>query len=337
MKRLLPMLPMLLASCAAKFPVSDHSDGHEFFNEIPIDNGFGAVLKWQLTREPAPWPDSIPVTATRPEASVDSGMRATWVGHATVLMQTPGLNLLTDPVWSPRVGPWSWVGSARKAAPGVREEDLPRLDAVLLSHDHYDHADMPTLRRLARRPGIVGIAPLGTADLLREAGFAQVVALDWWEKAMLPTGDTVTLVPARHWGMRWPWNRNERLWGGFAVGSKAGRFYYAGDSGDGPHFAEIGRRLGPFELALIPIGAFLPRDFMAPQHIGPREAVAAARAVKARTSLGVHWGTFALADDGPSEPQDSLRAVLSTDTTAPDFRAVAIGQSVSVPRARAVP
>lgn len=330
MKRLLSLLPMLLASCAAKYPVSEHSDGHVFRNDPPLQNSTWKALKWQFTRKPAPWPDSIPVTLTVPPASVDSGIRATWVGHATVLVQAPGLNLLTDPVWSRKVGPWSWIGPARKASPGVREADLPRLDAVLLSHDHYDHADMPTLERLAKRPGIVGIAPLGTAELLREAGFAKVVSLDWWESTVLGTGDTVTLVPARHWGSRWPWDRDERLWGGFAVTTRAGKVYYAGDSGDGPHFATVGEKLGPFELALIPIGAFLPRDFMAPQHIAPREAVAAAKAVRARTSLGVHWGTFALADDGPTEAQDSLKAVLSTDTAAPDFRTVAIGQALEV-------
>ena len=328
------LLPFLLASCATLFPVTDHSDGERFFGDPLTSAGFGAALKWNFTRTPRAWPDSIPVTASRPAPEADSGIRATWVGHATVLVQSRGLNLLTDPVWSRTVGPWSWVGSQRKAAPGVREEDLPRIDAVLLSHDHYDHADLPTLRRLAARPGIVGVAPLGTADLLRDAGFASVVELDWWQRTVLASGDTVTLVPARHWGMRWPWNRNRRLWGGFVVGTKGGRVYFAGDTGDGPHFGAIADRLGPIDLALLPIGAYEPRWFMAPQHIGPTEALAAAKRLGARHSLAIHWGTFALADDGPREAVDTLASLLARDSAGIDFRAVEIGQAVEV---RSVP
>jgi L-ascorbate metabolism protein UlaG (beta-lactamase superfamily) len=331
MKRLRHLFPLLLASCAARFPVSDHSDGSSFYDTPALKISTWKLLKWQFTRKPRAWPDSIAVQATHPAASVDSGIAATWVGHATVLVQAPGLNLLTDPVWSPRIGPWSWVGPKRKAAPGVREEDLPRIDAVLLSHDHYDHADMPTLRRLASRPAIVGIAPLGTADLLRDAGFAKVVELDWWQETVLASGDTVTLVPAHHWTSRWPWSRNHRLWGGFVVSTKSGRIYFAGDTGDGPYFGQIADRLGPMDLALIPIGACEPRWFMASQHIGPVEALAAAKRLKAKTSLAIHWGTFALADDGPREALDTLKSLLAHDTANVDFRTVEIGQSVHVP------
>lgn len=323
---------LILGACApARFPVSDHSDGREFFNTPRVDKSFWTFLKWRFTREPQPWPDSIPVQVTKPDTTVDSGFLATWVGHATVLVQTPGSRILTDPVWSDRVGPWSWVGPERKAAPGVRFEDLPHIDAVLVSHDHYDHLDEPTLRRLAREQDPVAVSGLGTADLVKDAGFSKVVALDWWESTILPSGDTVTFVPATHWSSRWPWDRNKRLWGGFVVGTKSGRFYYSGDTGEGPHFAEIAKRFGPFPLALIPVGAFQPRWFMSEQHIGPHEALAAARTVGARTTLGVHWGTFALADDGPSESADSLRAILARDSVATDFRVVPVGTSFQVP------
>jgi len=331
MKHLLTPIAAFLAACApSSFPVTDHCDGRRFRSAPPVETPIGRVLKWQATRKPAPWPDSLPVAESVPPRTVDSGISATWVGHATVLVQAPGLNLLTDPVWSPRVGPWSFAGPRRRAKPGVRFEDLPRIDAVLVSHDHYDHLDQPTLERLARQGDPVGIAGLGTAELLREAGFRKVVALDWWQSTVLPSGDTVTFVPARHWGMRWPWDRGTRLWGGFVVATRAGRVYYAGDTGDGPHFAEIGRREGPMDLALLPIGAHLPRWFMGPQHIGPEEALAAAKALGARTSLAIHWGTFALADDGPSEAPDTLRALLGRDSAAPDFRVLPVGGSLQL-------
>jgi len=325
------LLALLTACGADKFPVSDHCDGKKFFDTPPLDISPWSVLKWQFTRDRHPWPDSVAVSTVRPDTSVASGIRATWVGHATVHVQTPGTNLLTDPVWSRRVGPWSWTGPARYAKPGVEFADLPVIDAVLVSHDHYDHLDLPTLRRLARERAHLGIAPLGTAELLKKAGFEKVVALDWWQSTVLPSGDTVTLVPAVHHGLRWPWDRNTRLWGGYVVSTRAGRIYFAGDTGDGPQFDEIGKRFGSFELAVLPIGAYLPRWFMHPQHIGPDEAIAAARRLNAKTSMAIHWGTFRLADDGYREAPDSLLATLARDPKAPDFRVVEIGGAVAVP------
>lgn len=328
--RTLPLLALLTACGAEKFPVTDHCDGEKFFDTPPVNISPWSVLKWQFTRKRHPWPDSVAVTTTSPDNSVVSGIRATWVGHSTVLVQAPGLNLLTDPVWSRKVGPWSWVGSARYAKPGVEFSDLPRIDAVLVSHDHYDHLDLPTLKRLARERSRLAIAPLGTAELLKKAGFEKVVALDWWQSTVLPSGDTVTLVPAVHHSVRWPWDRNTRLWGGYVVATRAGRVYFAGDTGDGKHFDEIGTRFGSVELALIPIGAYLPRWFMKPQHIGPDEAVSVARRLNAKTCLSIHWGTFRLADDGYREAPDSLQAILSREASPPDFRVVEIGQAVDV-------
>lgn len=325
--RLLPFFALLSACGAGRHPVSDHSDGTRFFNDPPLKVSLWKVLKWQFTRQKNPWPDSVAVVATRPDSAVDAGVRATWVGHSTALLQAPGLNLLTDPVWSRRIGPWSWIGPARVTRPGVEFDHLPRLDAVLVSHDHYDHLDMPTLERLARGTKLA-IAPLGTADLVKKAGFESVVALDWWQGTTLPSGDTVTLVPAYHHGIRWPWDRNKRLWGGFVVGTRAGRIYFAGDTGDGPLLDEIGARFGPFALALIPIGAYLPRWFMSPQHIGPPEALGLARRTRSATSLAIHWGAFGLADDGYREAADSLLALLAREPSAPDFRVVEVGRSI---------
>ena len=328
--RLLPIFALLTACNADKYPRTDHCDGTRFFDTPPLNVSIWKVLKWQFTRHKNPWPDSVEVVPTRPDSSVTTGIRATWIGHATVLVQAPGLNLLTDPVWSRRIGPASWLGPARFARPGVEFENLPRIDAVLVSHDHYDHLDMPTLRRLAKQKSKLAIAPLGTAELLKDAGFETVVALDWWQSTLLPSGDTVTLVPAHHHGARWPWDKNKRLWGGYVVATRSGRIYFAGDTGDGPQFDEIGERFGPFELALLPIGAYLPRWFMAPQHIGPAEAVSAARRLRAKTSMAIHWGTYRLADDGYREAPDSLKALLSRDSAAPDIRVVEIGRRVEV-------
>ncbi len=326
----LPLLALLTAYGSEKTTGSDHSDGKTFFNRPPVQVSLWQVLKWQFSRDRHPWPDSIPVKPTSPDLSVASGIRATWVGHATVLVQTPGSNLLTDPVWSRRIGPWSGTGPARFARPGVEFTDLPRIDAVLVSHDHYDHLDLPTLKRLAKERTDLAIAPLGTAELLKKAGFAKVVALDWWESTILPNGDTVTLVPAVHHGLRWPWDRNTRLWGGFVISSKAGRIYFAGDTGEGAHFDEIGLRFGPFELALLPIGAYLPRWFMHSQHIGPQEAISAAKRLGAKTSLAIHWGTFRLADDGVREAPDTLKSLLANDPLAPDFRVIEIGEHLDL-------
>lgn len=321
----------LSASCSRPpWPLSDHFDGRTFHSTPRVQPPPWDVLKWRLQGGRAAWPKVLDVQRVAPSAEVVRGMDATWIGHATVLVQTPGFHFLTDPHWGDRAGPFSWAGPRRKAAPAVEFDSLPRIDAVLVSHDHYDHLDMPTLRRLARRGGAVGVAGLGTAGLLRKAGFDRVVELDWWQTEILPTGDTVTLVPARHWGMRWPWDRGTRLWGGFVVGTRAGRIYYAGDTGEGPHFKEIGTRFPGIDLALIPIGAHLPRWFMAPQHIGPEEALGAARDLGARTSLAIHWGTFHLANDGPTQAADTLAALLAADATAPEFRILPIGSRLQV-------
>lgn len=330
--RSLPLIALLTACGSEKSTISDHQDGNRFFNIPPLNVSPWSVLKWSFTRKKHPWPDSVPVQPVVPPLSVVSGVRATWVGHATVLVQTPGNNILMDPVWSDRIGPWSWVGSKRFARPAVKFEDLPRIDAVLVSHDHYDHCDMPTLERLAKERSRLAIAPLGTADLLKKAGFEKVVALDWWESTQLPSGDTVTLVPAYHHGLRWPWDRNTRLWGGFVVKTPAGVVYFAGDTGDGPHFDQIGARIGPIDLALIPIGAYLPRWFMHPQHIDPAEAISAAKRVGAKVSIAIHWGTFRLADDGFREGLDTLKVLLANDSAAPDFRVVDMGGSVELPQ-----
>jgi L-ascorbate metabolism protein UlaG (beta-lactamase superfamily) len=209
----------------------------------------------------------------------------------------------------------------------VTFDSLPRIDLVLLSHDHYDHCDLPTLRRLARRNQPAVIAPLGHGPLLRSAGFRTVVELDWWQDHLRPGKAAVTLVPARHWCRRSPFGTNTRLWGGFLVTMGGRRLYFAGDSGYAPgFFPEIGRRGGAPDLALIPIGAYEPRWFMASAHMNPAEAVLVHHEVGARRSVGMHWGTFQLTDEGWDQPVRDLDAARGSA----DFAVLPFGGSTLV-------
>jgi N-acyl-phosphatidylethanolamine-hydrolysing phospholipase D len=224
---------------------------------------------------------------------------ATWIGHATVLVRLDGASFLTDPVFSGRVGPLGLAGPPRLVAPGVPLADLPRIDFALVSHDHYDHADLPTVRALAAR-GVRVVVPRGLGSLVRAAG-AEAVELAWWDSAEI-AGVRVHCVPAQHFSGRGVFDRNRRLWAGFVVEGRSRRFYHAGDTGYFAGLAEIGRRLGHPDLAAVPIGAYEPRAVMRHVHLTPEEAVQAALDVGAVKVLGMHWGTFDLADEPLDEP-----------------------------------
>jgi L-ascorbate metabolism protein UlaG (beta-lactamase superfamily) len=316
-------------------PESDHFDGRRFRNPGPA-YGRGEFWDWFLDRRKGAWPeweDASP--APPPPRAVGRGdLRVTFVNHSTVLLQMDGRNLLTDPVWSERVGPAGLVGPSRHRPPGVRLEDLPPLDAVLVSHNHYDHMDLPTLRRLAARdPECPVLVPLGNRAFLARKGVSRAEDLDWWEERRLEGGVRVVCVPARHFSGRGLGDRNAALWGGFVVLGEAGAVYFAGDTGDGPHVEEIARRLGPFRLACVPIGAYRPRWFMSEVHLDPIGAVDVAHRLGAKTSLGIHFGTFAQADDGDREPLDLLEEALRTRTGREvRFWALRNGESRDVPR-----
>ncbi len=307
---------------------SDHFNGKTFFNPGGASpRGLLDLLRWKLTSRAAPWPKAVPVIAQPlPPPPTADGVAATWVGHATFVLRTASATILTDPVFSDVAGPLAWLGPRRVAPPGVDFDSIPRVDLVLLSHDHYDHCDLPTLGRLARRDNPWVVAPLGHRSLLEGAGLRRIIELDWWESwAGLP-GAEVTLVPARHWSRRRPFGTNTRLWGGFMLQAGGRRVYFAGDSGyaDGL-FAEIGRRCGAPDLALIPIGAYEPRWFMKEAHMNPEEAVRAHREVGARRSLAMHWGTFQLTDEGFDAP---VRALAAARGESDAFVALGPGASV---------
>lgn len=310
------------------------------------ERGFTSLLRWQLGRlrkrpPPNPPPDAFPRAESRiatPRAEPGE-VRITWVGHASFLVQAGGLNLLTDPVWSRRASPSQWVGPARFTPPGVAFDDLPPIDAVLLSHDHYDHLDKPTVRRLRQRfgAGLRWVTPLGYAELLGRWGVTAVTELDWGQTTWLGAeGEPVkvTCLPAQHWTRRRLREMNDRLWAAFALQTGGGRrLFFAGDSGYFAGYGEIGRRHGPFDAALIPVGAYEPRWFMRPAHMNPEEAVQTYRDLGGHGALvPMHWGTFRLTDEDPLEPPERLRAAWSEAALpAEDLALLRHGETLVLP------
>ena len=228
----------------------------------------------------------------------------TWVGHSTLLVRMAGVTFLTDPIWSESASPVS-LGPRRLVAPGLAIDDLPGIDFVVVSHNHYDHMDVSTLRELARR-GTRFLVPLANAHILARYGIAPVEELDWWQSVRIGDAE-VHCVPARHWSRRGLFDMNAALWSGWVVTVGERKFYFAGDTGSFSGFAEIGERFGPIDLAAIPIGAYLPREMMAPAHLDPDEAVAALADLGARRSVAVHFGTFVLSDEPFDAPPRRFR------------------------------
>jgi L-ascorbate metabolism protein UlaG (beta-lactamase superfamily) len=287
-----------------------HFDGRRFYNpNAPQVRGFVDALRWKLTshREPSPSfiEDVVPSVAPR---NVDaSQIRVTMVNHSTVLVQHSGFNLLTDPIWSERASPLSWIGPKRRRRPGVRMEDLPPIDVVLISHNHFDHLDLPTLHQLAARGSSTFVVATRGARLLRSHRIESVHELDWGESLVI-SGFTIHCVPALHFSARGIVDRNETLWCGYVIEYPEALVYFAGDTGFGSHFAQIREKFGSPQLALLPIGAYEPRWFMSPVHMAPEEAVRAHEILGAKTSIAIHHGTFQLGDDGVDTPQKQLMA-----------------------------
>ena len=291
-------------------PVSDHFDGRRFRNPGENARGFADFVRWVSRRRRGPWEDRFDAPRKPAPALRAEDLRVTLVNHATVLIQTEGVNVLTDPVWSDRVSPVGWVGPRRRRPAGVAFEELPPVDAVLISHNHYDHLDTATLRRLVARDRPLVLGPLGTASLLRAAGLPPCRDLDWWETADLTSGLRMTAVPAQHFSGRGLSDRNRTLWCGFVARSSRGSVYFAGDTGYGTHFAAIAERFPDLRLALLPIGAYLPLWFMGPIHLSPADALRAQADLRAETAVGIHFGTFELADDGQDEPAQEIERLL---------------------------
>ncbi|HEX4768107.1 MAG TPA: MBL fold metallo-hydrolase [Lichenihabitans sp.] len=312
---------------------SDHFDGKRFFNPgVDTDRGFGDLLRWRRERRPAAWPQPRAGELRRavPPRPSSGEMLLTFIGQSTVLIQTESCTLLTDPIFSDRASPVGFAGPRRMRPPGLALAAMPKIDIVLLSHNHYDHMDLRSLAWLDRHWWPLIVTGLGNGRVLRRAGLERVVELDWWDRApSLPVdGIEVTFVPAQHWSSRTGFDRRRSLWGGHVIRTPAGTLFFAGDSGYGPHFAEIGRRFA-IDLALLPIGAYEPRWFMQAQHMNPDDAVMAHADLKARQSHAVHWGTFRLTDEAIDAPLEALAVARAARGLEPGaFTAPGIGETV---------
>lgn len=306
----------------SSIPLSDHFDGRRFHNPRPRMQGFLDLLRWIRTRRPGQWPrwmqnspGSAPPKRVPFDGEAPDALRLTFVGHMTFLLQWQGLNILTDPIWSERASPVQFVGPRRVCAPGIRFEDLPKIDVVLLSHDHYDHMDRLTIQRLWRDHRPRFYASMGNARRLRGFGVRDVVELDWWEESQHESGVRITCTPAQHFSGRTPWDRDGTLWCGFALtppesGIEGKSIYFAGDTGFGPVFSQVASRFPRPRLALLPIGAYRPIWFMGAVHCSPEDAVEAHRILQPGLSVATHFGTFPLADDGFDEALVQLNAAL---------------------------
>lgn len=307
---LFPLFGWYLSAPTYKGEVTDHFDGDKFFNpEGARAKGFEALIKWGLSRKKGSWErnNDIPF-GPKPAAQVDLGITATFVNHSTYLLQVNGLNILTDPVWSERCGPFGFLGPRRMRPPGIGFEDLPNIDIVLLTHNHYDHLDLSTVLKLKSKYDPVFIVPLGVDLFLAKKGIKKIKSLDWWEAVSV--GIEIKAVPAQHFSSRGIFDRDKTLWCGYVLTALEKKIYYAGDSGYGLFFKEIGKKEGPFDLSMIPIGAFEPEWFMSPIHISPSEAVRVHKDVKSKQTLAMHFGTFALADEGQGAAEEQLLLAL---------------------------
>ncbi len=291
-----------------------------FCNVEPDLRQSGDVKRWRRERKAngLPLPPQAGYAAFinqwwRPAQLDEAGDGVWWLGHATLLLRLHGRYLLTDPVFSTRASPLQFLGPQRKTPPALALEHLPPLDAVLISHNHYDHLDLHSVRAIHRRfPDACFYVPLGLGRWFRQHGIRNVRERDWWQGASADKF-TFTAVPARHWSMRTLWDRNRSLWCGWVIESPALRFWFCGDSGESRLLATIGQRLGPLDAAAIPIGAFEPRWFMANHHMGPQEAVTLWRDIGRPLAVPIHWGAFELADESLDTPPRELMAQLKHD------------------------
>jgi len=316
-------------------PVTDHFNGVRFFNPGgTAPNGLGDLLRWRFRGTRAPWPDVVPLAnPARPAARV-ADLTVTMVGHATLLIQTAGMNVLTDPVWSDRASPFNFAGPKRVTQPGIAFEDLPPIDAVLLSHSHYDHLDIQTLRRLKAAHDPVVVTPLGNDTILHDSGLDLRCEVRDWGGDVGLDHLRIHFEPCHHWSARGMNDRSMALWSSFVIDGPAGKILHIGDTGfdDGKPYRDLPARFGPLRAAIVPVGAYEPRWFMRGQHQNPDEAVQGFKLSGARFGIGHHWGTFQLTDESREAPLSALDSALELHGIASErFRPMAAGESWQIP------
>ena len=311
---------------------SDHFDGEKFFNPWGANNSKNLwdVFKWKMSTTPKKWPlfnevinSAVPKIVHNREAS---SIHITYIGHATTYIQNENQSILTDPQFAHRASPVSFAGPSRVRLPAIDIDQIPSLDLVLISHNHYDHLDLPTLKILDKKFKPKFILPLGNAKFLKSVGIHNIVELDWWEEF-----ENVTLVPAQHWSARGFNDKNKALWGGFVINMSNKKIFFAGDTGYGPQFKMIHEKLGAMDISILPIGAYEPRWFMKDQHMNPDDAVLAHLDLESRTSFAIHFETFQLTDEAFLEPREKLQVALSNyNLSSESFMAPEVGETLII-------
>jgi L-ascorbate metabolism protein UlaG (beta-lactamase superfamily) len=319
---------------------SSHFNGNNFFN--PNSDGKKNFSSYRQSKKEYEqqfgkpyWPQhKINITTTTPLPKIeDATIHATFVGHSTFLLQFAGLNILTDPIWSMRASPISFFGPKRIKQPGINFVDLPPIDIVLISHSHYDHLDLPTIKMLKKHSNPHFFAGLGTCHYFNVIHKLQLncTELDWQQSFSFNPQLNITFLPAKHWSKRMLFGNNAMLWGAFALSGKSGKIYFAGDTGFDTHFADAGNDFNGFDLALLPIGAYKPQSFMSNHHTSPREAVLAMQQLKAKKAIAMHFETFQLASDNFSDPLSDLQSALQQQQiSSNDFVALQPGEKIII-------
>jgi L-ascorbate metabolism protein UlaG (beta-lactamase superfamily) len=307
------------------------NNGHFHNFEKTQGKSLWNFIKTRLTTEWADWPDhrEFPKQPQPPKSVGGEKLRVTYINHATLLIQAGGLNILTDPHFSERCSPVQFAGPKRVHSPGVPFEELPKIDVVLISHDHYDHLDLPTIEKLVKRNQPQFFVGLGVKSRFNHE--ANVTELDWWESTEVTQDLKIHFVEVQHFSGRLPWDRNSTLWGGFVIELAGHKIYFGGDSGYGGHYLRTYERFGHMDLSLLPIGAYAPRDFMGPVHVDPEQAVQAHQDLKSKKSIGMHFGTFQLTAEEIDEPLRLLKTETKKAGLAENsFITLKPGQSVEL-------
>lgn len=325
MKFLLLLLLITTNLMAQNYKVSDHYNGSTFFNpENHHMHSIFQLLKWKFTADQAVWPEKIENKKyDLPRLSTEKAL-VTFINHASFYIQMNGLNIITDPVYSERVSPVKFAGPKRVREPGIDIDSLGKVDIVIISHNHYDHLDADTLKKLNNKYRPLFLVPLGDYRIMHILGIKNVKEMDWWETHE-QNGVKIHFTPSQHWSARGLMDKCDSLWGSYFIESSEAKVYFAGDTGYGSHFKKIHEKLGAPDLSLLPIGAYAPRWFMKYHHMNPEDAVLAHKDLNAKMSLGMHFGVFQLTDEPIDEPVEKLKSF-----NIENFKVIDLGETYQI-------